>query len=239
MEIFMFKNISTLVVLILLSSCQFKQLTEEDKLTNGIDGLTVPGPRNLNSGELIIARRICNNLIKKREFFSSLYTMTEKFRFNLATKSCTATSITDNGNFEATIGTSIGTSPEYIAAKDNYFRDIITDQSGNMKPICDIVNNNSISNTAYLGSYQYSYKILINNGYDRIEISKLVKNTDGSLKLAGIETLDFISLDSQFPTKYKGKFFGVEKERIRKINNCGGTTFSSVKQTWIEATTNF
>jgi hypothetical protein len=235
----MLKKILILGVLILISSCQFKQLTDEDKLKNGIDGLTVPGPRNFNNGELIIARRICNNLIKKREFFSTLYNMTEKFHFSLETKSCTANTVTNNGAFEATIGTSNATYPEYIASIDNSFRDVITDQSGNMKPICDIVNNNSISNTAYMGSYQFSYKILINNGYDHIEISKLVKNTDGSLKIAGIETLDFISLDSQIPSMYKGKFFGVEKERIRKINNCGGTNFSSVKQTWIEATTNF
>jgi hypothetical protein len=234
----MFKKISTLVVLILVSSCQFKQLTDTDTLANGIDGLTVPGPRNFTNGELIIARRICSNLIKKREFFSTFYNMTEKFRFSLETKSCAANTITNNGTFEVSIGTSNATYPEYIATIDNSFRDVITDQSGNMKPICDVVNNTTISNTAYLGSYQYSYKIFINNGYDRIEISKLVKNTDGGMKIAGIEALDFISIDSQVPSKYKGKFLGLEKERVRKIN-CDGTNFSSTKQKWIEATTNF
>lgn len=236
MEIFVIKNISFVLMIMVLTNCTFNTTEITNDLVTGIDGLTVPQSRAFTANEITIAKRICTNAKKKRDFFETLYNMTEKFRFGLEYKSCSATNVSTLGNFEATITNSNATYMEYSANQDNYFKEIITDQSNTMKPICDAVlfNTGEVQNTLNYSNHKLIYSFTIDNRYDRIEISKLVKNTDGYFSLAGIDAINFITLTTQA----SAKFLGVEKMHQRKIN-CDGKTFSSLTQTWIEATTNF
>lgn len=231
----MHKKMLLLSLIVTLSACKFNQEDDPEKIITGIDGLQVPTLREFSGSEIEIAQRICTNIKKKREFFETLYHMTEKFNFNLELKSCEGTTPYFKGDFEAAISNVNPTYLEYSANRETYFRDIITDQSGGMKPLCDIAwSTVPVKNTITVGSYILSYNILINNGFDRVEISKQVKNDKGNWNLSGIETFEFISQKSQAATK----FFGVEKERILK-KNCDGKNFESIKQTWLAATTNF
>jgi len=227
------KKIILLILIFIISSCKFQEVKVEDLKTR-IDGIEVQNTRDFSDLELQIARRVCTNLQKKREYFETLYNMTEKFKFIVETKSCGAKP-SPGITFEAYISNTNSTYLEYSSNQENSFRDIVTDQNGQMKSFCDIIfKPNKVSNTINFNSYQLIYNVLINNGYDRVETAKQVKNIKGVWELVGIEAVDFISQKSQGPAK----FFGVEKERTRKIY-CDGTNFTSLKQTWIEATTNF
>lgn len=223
------------MLLIMSFGCKLNPSNAPEAILTGIDGLHVPTAREFSISELEIAQRICNNLKKKRDFFETLYNMAEKFKFNLELKSCEGTTPYHNGVFEAAIANTNSTYLEYSANQENYFKDIVTDQSGAMKYLCDMAFRvGPVKNTIIVGTYTLSYNVLINNGFDRVEISKQVKTDQVNWTLAGIESIDFISQKSQAALK----FFGVEKERILK-KNCDGKNFSSAKQTWLEATTNF
>jgi hypothetical protein len=206
-------------------------------MVTNIDDLETPLQRELSATELQIARNVCTNIKNKRELFETLYNNTERFKFTIELKSCEGTTPYRISTFEASIANASSTYMEYNANQETYFKDIMTDQVGAMKVLCDSVygyGHDHVQNTMTFSNYQLVYKVLINNGFDRVEISKQVKNQKGDWKLAGIESIDFISQKSQAPIK----FFGVEKERIRKIP-CDGNTFSSMKQTWLEAITKF
>lgn len=205
-------------------------------MRTGIDGLETPKSHDFSTAEIEIAQRICINIKKKREWLAgNFYPMAEKFQFNLELKTCEGTTPYFNAPFEAAISNVNPTYLEFIANQETYFRDIVTDQAGGMKPLCDIAfSYGPVKNTQPVGSYVLVYNILINNGFDRVEISKQVKNDKGNWNLAGIETIEFISQKAQA----ESKFIGVEKERILK-KNCDGVKFSSIKQTWLKAVTPF
>lgn len=223
-------------MLVVLSACKFNQQEDPEKIITGIDGLQVPTSRDFSGTEVEIAKRICINVIKKREWIAgSFYPNQLKFKFNLELKSCEGTTPYYTGDFVAAISNVNPTYLEYHANKETYFRDVVTDQSVNMKPLCDhVLSYGQVKkNTMPMGNYILAYNVLINNGFDRVEISKQVKNDKGNWNLAGIETIEFISQKEQAETK----FFGVEKERILKLKqNCGGEKFSSIKETWLQAT---
>ena len=234
----MFKILFITLAIASVAGCKITSLKPSDKLVTKIDGLEVPSSRELTAAELVVARRICTNLKTKREFFETLYNNTEKFKFSVQVKACTDSKVSNASVFEASIINASPTYLEYSANQTNYFQDIVTDQEGNTKVLCDsIFFGDHIQNTINVSTYQLIFNILINQGSDRLEISKLVKNAQGLWNLSGIETVDFVTQDPKTSNQDK-KFFGVEKERTRRIN-CDGNNFSFMTQSWLGATTNF
>jgi hypothetical protein len=227
------KTLSLCLIILALSSCKISQQKNKDA-DPGLGGQTAPTARTYTASELEIARRICSNLKKKRDFFETLNNEKEQFRFRAELRNCN-NDLYNNDLFVASISNANSTDLEYIVQRENYLKDIVTDQSGLMKQMCDdVVKSDSVSNTAFNGNFKYSLNFLIADGYDRFDIYKAKKLSDGSYQPLSVEFISVISQKIQAPTK----FFGVEKERIR-ITACDGKKFSTIKQTWVEAVTNF
>lgn len=215
--------------------CKLNQQTKDaDQTVTDLGGIKAGSPRNYTSSELEIGRRICSNLKKKREFFETLSNEKEQFRFRAELRNCD-NGIYNNALFVASISNANSTEPEFIAARETYFRDVTTDQKGVMKNLCDaFVQSDVVSNNIISGVYKYSINFLIADGFDTYQVIKAKKNTAGSYDTLSSEAVSLISNKNQAPPK----FIGVEKDRIR-YTLCDGKRFSTVRQTWVEAITNF
>lgn len=234
------KNLTLNLVLgmLVLSStfgCKINQeIKEPNKEISGIGGITPAAPRNFTNSELEIGRRICINLKKKREFFETLSNEKEQFRFRAELRNC------DNGLyntslFVASISNANSTDLEYIAARENYFKDVTTDQNGIMKTVCDsLTQSDVVSNNILSANFKYAINFLIVEGFDTYQIIKAKKTATGSYDTLSAEGVSLISNKNQAPSK----FLGVEKGRVR-YTVCDGNRYQTVRQTWIEAVTNF
>ncbi len=219
----------------LILSCKFNQ--NKGTLNNEVKGvgeIISTSERNFTLSELDMGRRICNNLKNKRDFFEKLTNEKEQFRLGVELSNC-ENSPYHYTQFIASISNANSTNPEYIANNENYFKDIITDQSGIIKPLCESLNQGGVvANTNILGNFKYLFNILIIDGYDTFQITKLQKNKDGVFNPMSLESISFISNVSQA----KEKFFGVEKNRVR-YTMCDGKNYHTQKQVWLEAITDF
>ncbi len=223
-----------LVVAALSSSCKISEQTPPKNSNDNIAGMNVPAPRAMTISELDIGKRICSNLKKKREFFETLNNEKEQFRFKAELRNCD-NDVYNHDLFIASISNANSTDLEYIAARNTYFKDVVTDLSGVLKDMCSALNTtDKVSNTAVSGNFKYSFNFLIADNYDRYEIYKSRKKTDGTFEPVSAEAVSVIGQKIQAPTK----FFGVEKDRIR-YTVCDGKRFSTMKQTWVEAITTF
>ena len=181
---------------------------KQDELT-GYGGISAGTERNYTNSELDIGRRICSNLKKKREFFEKLDNEKEQFKFRAEIRNC------DNGIYNtdlfiASISNANSTTPEYIADRKNYFRDVATDQSGIVKQVCDnIIQSDKVANTTYDNNFKYAVNFLIADGFDRYEVTKAKKNASGTFDRLSAEGVSLISQKIQAPIK----FFGVEKDK--------------------------
>lgn len=230
------KTLGLCLVLVaaLSSGCKINEQLKAKESGEGLGGMNVPGARGLIASELDIGRRICSNLKKKREFFETLNNEKEQFRFKAELRNCN-NEIYNTDLFIASISNANSTDIEYIAPRENYFKDVITDQNGILKDMCNALNTtDKVSNTAVSGNFKYTFNFLIADNYDRYEIFKSRKLADGNYESLSVEAVSVISQKIQAPTK----FFGVEKERVR-YTACDGKRYSTMKQTWVEPLTNF
>jgi hypothetical protein len=213
-------------------SCKISQkiLSEQE---SRIGDMTFPMQRNFNNSELLIGRRICASLKKKREFFQTLYDRQEQFRFLSTTIDCEGRST--ESNFDAAISNSFGLEYSSITAQANYFRDVVTDRSGIMNDLCgSISTSDNVSNTIRTGSMKYTINFLIAENFDRFDIKKELSDNNGGFTVAGGESISVFTL----PGQVNSKFLGVEKERTR-MTSCDGKKFQTMKQSWKQALTNF
>lgn len=233
------KLILNLFIMILLSTTYFgckisQNLDVKENEVTEIGGITSANPRNYTVSELEIGRRICSNLKKKREFFETLSNEREQFRFRGELSNCDR-GVYSNTLFVASIGNANGTEPEYISTRDNYFKDVTTDQSGVMKTQCDLMNQSDVvANNILSGSFKYTINFLIADGYDTYQIVKAKKNATAKYDALSSEVVSLISNIKQAPLK----FLGVEKDRTRHTL-CDGKRYRTTRQVWIEAITNF
>jgi hypothetical protein len=143
--------------------------------------------------------------------------------------------IHNNSLFVASISNANATGPEYIASRDNYFKDVTTDQGGILKIVCDsMIQSDVVANNVLSGNFKYSINFLIADGYDTYQVIKAKKNANGSYDTVSSEGVSLISNKNQAPIK----FLGVEKDRVR-YTLCDGKKYQTLRQTWIEAITNF
>lgn len=223
-----------LVLVGALSGCKINEQLATKESNEGLGGMNVPGARSLIASELDTGRRICSNLKKKREFFETLNNEKEQFRFKAELRNCN-NEIYNTDLFIASISNANSTDIEYIASRQNYFKDVVTDQNGILKDMCNALNTtDNVSNTAVSGNFKYTFNFLIADNYDRFEIYKSRKLADGKYETLSVEAVSVIGQKIQAPTK----FFGVEKERVR-YTACDGKRFSTMKQTWVEPVTSF
>lgn len=230
-------KLTLLVAIAMLMSVSCKMNEEKKDETTPVQGnqpISVPKERNFTESETTIGKRICSALKNKRELFETLTDMQEQFRFKGEGRDCGAVNPTSVSEFTATISNSSTTDFEYVSSK-SYFRDVITDQTGVMKSFCDaFAKNGAVANQITSGNYLIRLNILISEGFDRFEISKLTKSN----ALVSTEAVSVITNTTQAGKK----FYGVEKDRIRYSACAAGAVsnqFSSVRQTWLTALTPF
>lgn len=226
-----------LISMVFLSGCKAnnKEMTEK---IEGIGGIEQPKERNYIASELMIGRRICLALRHKRELFEKLTNMQEKFRFRGETKACDNPNPYNSSEFTVAISNANSTDYEYVASvyRANYFKDVVTDQNGALEILCDnIAKSDTVSNTLMHSNSYLTVNLLISEGYDRFDVLKRSRDSDGNYKLVSTESTSVITQKSQA----NEKFFGVEKIRIRNISCLNSKDYSSLKQTWVAALTSF
>jgi len=228
------KSLGVITILILLSlsllSCKMNQDINTKDLVSVPGGLTSDSDRNFTPSELEIGRRICSNLKTKRERYES-GSYNKQFRFRSELRNCDD-GVWFNQLFLAQISNLNTNGPEYVSTltRDNYISDIVTDQTAVLRQVCDsMIVTDSVSNTIKNGNFKYTLRFLIVDNYDRYELIKNQKDSNGNYTPISAEAVSLITQSSPFSREY----LGVEKERSR-YSACDARRFKTMKQTWIE-----
>ncbi|MBC7538866.1 MAG: hypothetical protein H7281_08595 [Bacteriovorax sp.] len=224
-----------LISLFFSVSCKLSQKIENINTGSQIGNMTFSKERPFIQSELVIGRRICAALKKKREFIQGRYDRQDKFKFQGSIVNCQGITTLDS-SFEAFI---IGSSLQYldsaVSPRENYFNDIITDQSIAMNDIClSLAVSDNVSNSFKTSSLRYTVNFLIAENYDRYEVLKELSDSKGAFSIAGAEGISVITQTTQA----EFKFFGVEKERVRNTI-CDGKKIQVMKQSWTGSLTPF
>lgn len=223
-----------LISLLFIVSCKLSKKLDNSDPGARIGNMTFSKERSFIQSEVVIGRRICAALKQKREFFQTLYDRQERFSFQGTLTDCQGT-ITLDSAFIASISNASALEYSAVTPKENYFRDVVTDQSGAMNDLCPSLGaSDNVSNTVTSGTIKYTVNFLIAENYDRYDVRKELSDGKGGFTTAGAESISVITQKTQAATK----FFGVEKERTR-YTSCDGKKFQTMKQTWKEALTNF
>jgi hypothetical protein len=224
------------VLFVVSTGCglKLKQNIDLNPEVPGLGSINPPKSRNFTNSELEIGRRICSNAKKKREFFETLSNDKEQVRLRSEFHDCDDVTYY-NKLIIASISIANSTMPEYVAVNEHYFKDIVTDQSGTLKTLCDsMTSSDLVANNILSGNFRFVINFLIADGLDTFQVSKSQKQADGSYNSVSSESISFITNTNQAASK----FFGVEKERVR-FTACEGKKFNTQRQTWIEAITDF
>jgi hypothetical protein len=231
-KVFMKKTLVIIFTVVALFGCKGKERTGENT-DRGVGPIIVPGQRNYTASEVDIGRGICAALKQKREFFENVPDMQLQFRLSGALKYCGNPNVKNVGKFSVSVSNSNSTDLEYVAdnSRPNYFKDILHDQNGAMKIVCDnLSKSDAVSNTMLSGSSYIIVNLLISEGYYKFEISKRTKGANGNYNTASSESVSVITKLNQPDTQ----LVGIEKERIRYTPCQGSKDFSYLKQIWIE-----
>ena len=215
-------------------SCKLSKGQDVASSGSNIGNMTFSKERYFIKSELDVGRRICAALKKKREFFQTLYDRQEQVRFQGTLTDCEGATTLDTA-FIATILNASALEYSALTARNNYFRDIVTDQSPAITDVClSLQASDNVLNTVKSGTLKYTINFLIAENYDRYDVKKEVADGNGGFSTSGAESILVFTQTNQAATK----FFGVEKERTR-LNSCGRGKYQSMKQVWKEALTNF
>jgi hypothetical protein len=220
------KFIQLAFLVVLISACKMGQEVKEQE-TKDVGGIKVQEGRVFSTTEMKIIKDVCGHLKAKREYFESIDDRSLRFNFSFSNLYCSGFKVVDV-LFYALISNVNSTDLEYYSTKADILRNVITDQTTGVKYLCDNVEAKNLNNFYTEGTIQYSFNVLINQGYNRFEIIKstIAKNGDKTPKVS--EAIDFISNKNQGPTKY----FGVEKDRT-KNSVCPDGNISTTRQFFI------
>ena len=228
-----------IIASVLVSCKQDKDKTPLSSQTPGVGPIKIPAERKFSTSEMVIGRRICAALKNKRELFESIDNQTESFRLKNEYKECTMTQALNLSEFTATVSNATTSNFEYVSTTTRsypYLRDVITDQTGAMKVVCEnLAVSDTVSNNILIGSSYAAINFLISDGYDRFEITKLTKNSSGVYEAVSADAVNLITQANQASSK----FYGVEKERTVHLPCSNPNQTSYNKQTWIAAVTDF
>jgi hypothetical protein len=241
------KSISLMLIIFSLVSCKMdgEKKPPTDIQRTGYGGMEEPISKTFTTPEIQIGKRICSLLEGKRKMLDS-YRNNQKQQliFTSEAKACGQSFGEENafpGNsiptpFKAYVSLT-GSRYELIAPtrnKGEYFDDIITRDSGIMGTVCNSLNGaGEISRQYPFEGHNMVVKFLVQNSMDRIEITQYSSAPKGGYTLANIEGVSFVGSTRVGPAIV----FGLEKERARYTPCTGNQTPSSLKQTWLDLTT--
>lgn len=227
-----------------LSACKIEQDPEaRGKTSFYFPNMTNSTERFLNTEEVVIAKRICSALKKKRFHFETLANNTHSFRATYATKTCTQSTLSAEKSFMVTLDNSNPVDMEYRSTDIDFnFKDVLTDQSPRVKELCEELEKDitKVSNTFRSNLVTYTFAIKsVKKGmfYDRLEIIKRVPSTTtpNTLVVQSGDAYEFYTK----PEQAEEKFMGVEifKERYGTCEN--PQYFSTYKETFTKPLTSF
>lgn len=235
-------NLGTVLLLAIttLVSCKMDNASETKPgpARGTIGGMEEPTSPMFTFAELQIGRNICANLNTKRSMLEVLRQDQSKklvFRGNAQACGASVPHIVNN-DFGAYV-TLVATDYEFVSPnRSEYFRDIVTDQSGVMKEVCEelAVSSNSIKRQIPITNSNFIIKFLVKDSYDRVEITQYSPNSKGGYVLNNVEGISFVTTVKQGPKEY----LGLEKERSRYTLCPSQKQTSYLIQTWMrDATT--
>ncbi len=232
--------IGTLALALTMSGCgkvRSSRLFSANGIFSGIGGLSEPTQRNLNQTELAIANKICAALKTKRTTLEATPSGSVAYRFNLENRDC-SNKVISSQNITTSI-LNAGTDLEYSTSDvSNYFIDVVTDNSPFIASVCSQVLDTSttidkkvISNSIVLLDKLYTVTFTVDaNSYNTIEVTTRMKDSNGAFSPLNSQSIKVATETSQLGAK----FIGVEKERSM-FTACNAKTFTTQKETWINA----
>jgi hypothetical protein len=215
---------SVFLILISLTLASCKSKGKEETALDDIAGIKDVSERNFSNTELSIGRRICRSINAKTAFYNDIINTNKRLHFTGEVQSCGSS--TTNTLGEYTLGLEYtNQSFQYTSTRSNYFRDTISDVSGNMEDMCkSLAASDSVSNTILDGNGVVAITFIIEGGYDQVQFVT---------KRAGkIISKEAAFIYTQAPAQTSIRYLGLEKDRIRYTVCPDGKTVSALRQTW-------
>lgn len=232
------KSISLMLIMFALVSCKM----EGDK--NPQNREIEPTSKTLTTPEIQIGKRICSLLEGKRKMLES-YRNNQKQQliFISESKACGQSLAEEEAipSIPAPFRVYVDMpSRDYVFVaptihNGEYFQDIITRDSGVMKEVCDSLSSGTgeVNRQFPYANHNILVKFLVQNSMDRVELTTSSPTTKGGYTLKNIEGISFVGSTKVGPAVV----FGLEKERVRYTPCPGNQTPQSLKQTWLDLTT--
>jgi hypothetical protein len=207
-----------------LVSCGFDEKKKEENPLDEVAGIQDVPERIYNNTELSIGRRICRNINAKTAFYNDIINTNKRLHFTGEVQNCGSTTINSLGEF--TLGLEYSNqSFLYTSTRSNFFRDTITDVSGNMEDMCkSLAASDSVSNTLLDGNGTVAITFIIEGGYDQVQFV--------SKRAGKIVSKEAAFIYTQAPVQTSTRYLGLEKDRIRYTVCPDGKTVSVLRQTW-------
>jgi len=209
-----------------LTACKMDAGNENSTPTKGVGEINSKEQRVFSSSEMKIIKSLCTNLKAKREYFTSLDDMTVRFKFKIDNLNCNKVS-TSVAELNTRLSNTNSTYLEYYSDRTDYLKDVITDQTPGYQYLCDNAEAKNLNNYYSDSSYTYNFNVLINQGFQRVEIVKSKMDNGKSVTISS-EGIDFITETFQAPRNY----FGMEKNRT-KYTVCSNGNIKSLNQMWL------
>jgi hypothetical protein len=220
------------VLVIFLGACKLENKEKAKSDLISVGEISIQDGRAFSNYEMGIIKALCNNLENKRKFLSANEDLSIKFGFNLSTTNCSLVDY-EARDLQIKVSKVNDTEFKYLANfKSGFIEDVITDKSDVFKYLCDNKDAKKLNNYYYDSKNEmYSFNVLINQGFHRVEYIKSVLDNGGVRVPKVAEGIDFLSETYQTS---KIEFFGVEKERTRYKQCTTGANVSTHSQTWLK-----
>lgn len=232
-----------LLVLASFVSCKIEQ--DPKRRSEGVflfPNMSNATERLMTADEVVITKRICSALKKKRIYFETLTNNTHSFSAVYSLKNCTQNTLSAERTFVVTLDNSNPIDMEFRTKDIDFnFKDVLTDQSPFLKNLCENLDKDAakVANTVRSNLVVYTFTAkTVNKGvsYDRLEIVKRVPAKVGNeLVIQSGESYEFYTKLAQAEEKFMG--LEVFKERFGTCEN--PDLFSVYKETFTKPLTSF
>jgi hypothetical protein len=200
--------LSLILVILNASSCYKGE--EITTLTTGIGNFQINPDQAFTSSQIRIIKNICNNLKDKREVFNGYKDLEKHFKFHVEILACNGITIFKN-DIDTVLSNTNSTDLEYFADfRNDYLKNVITDQTPGIKLLCDNVDAPNLKNVFYDSHISYSFDVLIKSGFNRLIMIKSLQDNSGKFIPKVGDGIDFFTYARPGETT----ILGMENERM-------------------------
>ena len=177
------KKFIIISIFILSVGCKVSQLNTNSVNDKGIGEIQTDSDRAFSKSEMDIIKNVCRNLTSKRVYFDAIADSKMSFDFKLESKDCNG-KVTNENKLETYLTKNLNGEFNFIANRNDYIPNVITDLSAGYKYLCDNMNAFNLNNYFIDNNVKYAFRVYINQGFDRIEFFKITKTNKRKLKYA-------------------------------------------------------